>query len=594
MDSLINIVISQKTQFKYASKLLTKLSSDEAINLFCQKWAETRNEQLTKILVQAGYVATRPDNIRVLTFLKVNKIEENIQKNPQLIKLILDLFDDQDREIAQRARNISIALFNQKIIDYLFYLYIVENNQVAYQCIQKANYQSSNIEYRTLFHFLREEWDKYNQIDFDKSILETVYLSSELLVRKNIVRKARKLGWVEVLNFISKDKDRMVINEWHATLNHLKDNRQFSEMLQLVYQAPAWVSYLVFICFKENNWQPTKNGLKILTNLQFMNLSEQAMKISIKSFDINQIPFICIGTYNKVVTTNEKLVYQIPVSFKKMELLHLRSTKDVWDKNKDSQTSIYTASIIDEVSIETKKITHYDYEYDYGGYYIKSSRTSKVTMLVQKNLTDKKNEETRTSVNLKYGFENLHFFWSENQRLLILIDTVLSIYNVDTKQYLKYNKKIDIVNNVWSIRVCQNFIILFCHYLDQGHYLDVTFLNIENNKICHTEKIEIDIDLNFNVDGISDDSRLIIFKNNETREKITLNIDSMLCPINKINPSKADVIKRHLNSGMYTSNEKEWLNFIYSLLVLNSSFDIEIESDLYEFNSDETFNIEIE
>ncbi|MBE9202492.1 hypothetical protein IQ218_02170 [Synechocystis salina LEGE 06099] len=208
MQSLIDSVINQNPQFRYISKLLTKLNSDKAINFFCQKWAETRADKLTKILLKARYVASQPDNITILTALKINKIDKYINEKPHLIKIVLSSFEDQDNGIAKLARRVAINLSNQETINYLFYLCIEENNQIAYQCIEKANYQSTNTKYQTLFYFLREEWDIYDKLDFDQTILQELYHSIGTWLRKIVAEKARKRGWIEWIKVVKKAKKK--------------------------------------------------------------------------------------------------------------------------------------------------------------------------------------------------------------------------------------------------------------------------------------------------------------------------------------------------------------------------------------------------
>ena len=138
IDFLINIVINKNNFYDYAARCLSSFQSSQAINLFCNKWVDNRNILLTKILVKARYIATQPSKNRMLTALKVNKFQDCVSQDYHLVKDLLEAFEDQDIEIASRAKKYAINLSSQETIDYLFFLFFEENNQVAYQVIQQA------------------------------------------------------------------------------------------------------------------------------------------------------------------------------------------------------------------------------------------------------------------------------------------------------------------------------------------------------------------------------------------------------------------------------------------------------------------------
>ena len=257
IDVLINSVVDNSFGSCYRAKLLTKLKSSQAINLFCQRWIKERQEKLTKILLQAGYVATQPDDLRVLTALKVNKIQACLDQNPKLIRWLLAAFEDQDMEISSRAKQYAICLSNQSAIDELFSLFVKKNNQIAYQCIEQAKYQSTNINYKALFHFLRDEWDAYDELDFDQAILQKLYQSVSSELRKTIAEKARKRGWTEWLRVAKKSRKKMTPKEWEITISILKNNRELAKMWQLVKESPIWVAQKLLVVLSQGSYQPS-------------------------------------------------------------------------------------------------------------------------------------------------------------------------------------------------------------------------------------------------------------------------------------------------------------------------------------------------
>ncbi len=243
-----------------AQQCAVNLTNQKAIDLFCRRWVKERHERLTKILLKAGYVASKPNNLRVLTALKVNKIKVCIDQNPKLLKWLLVAFDDQDCDIASLAQQCAVSLTNQSAIDELFYLFMEENNQIAYQCIQQAQYQSIYVNYKALFHFLRDEWNAYDEIDFDQAILQKMYQSVSTELRKSIAEKARKRGWTEWLRVAKKSREKMTPEEWDITVSILKNNREFAKMWQLVKESPIWVAQKLLIILSEYSYHPSSES----------------------------------------------------------------------------------------------------------------------------------------------------------------------------------------------------------------------------------------------------------------------------------------------------------------------------------------------
>jgi hypothetical protein len=74
-------------------------------------------------------LASEPNNLKVLTALKIDKIELCIEENPYVIKDILNNFKDEDNDISKGAKAAAINLHNQVSIDHLFYLCVKEGNE---------------------------------------------------------------------------------------------------------------------------------------------------------------------------------------------------------------------------------------------------------------------------------------------------------------------------------------------------------------------------------------------------------------------------------------------------------------------------------
>ncbi|MDA0769398.1 MAG: hypothetical protein O2821_04165 [Chloroflexi bacterium] len=60
-----------------------------------------------------------------------------------------------------------------------------------------AHYAPRDEHQRALFLFLSEQWDSYDSLDFDHSLLEAVYMAADESLRRRVADKARQHGRVE-------------------------------------------------------------------------------------------------------------------------------------------------------------------------------------------------------------------------------------------------------------------------------------------------------------------------------------------------------------------------------------------------------------
>ena len=302
IDFLVSVVIEGKKFSGYAVKCLSRFKSNKYIDLFCNKWVNNRAISLTNILIEAGYVATQPDKLKVLTALKVNKFRDCLHQNYYLVKELLEAFEDQDIEIASCAKKSAVNLSSQEAIDYLFYLFFEENNQIAYQVIKQANYQSTQANYKALFHILRSEWEAYEALDFDQVLLQGIYQSASSELRNEIADKARQQGWTEWLTVASqkgKNLENMTHEEWDVNLSILKNNRDYGEMWRLVNQAPVWVCHELLVELSRCSWRPSQGHQETFERL--LALSNQCVQINIRDIsNFGKCLFSAEGYYREI------------------------------------------------------------------------------------------------------------------------------------------------------------------------------------------------------------------------------------------------------------------------------------------------------
>jgi WD40 repeat protein len=118
---------------------------------------------------------------------------------------------------------------------------------------------------RALFYFLTEQWDKYESLDFDHSLLRAVYEAADEKLRQRIGEGARRAGrvdWVEVAAGGRRGRrlGEMTDREWEVTLEVLSGSGRWAEMWRLAQEAPARWSARLLQRVSSAKWVPEGDG----------------------------------------------------------------------------------------------------------------------------------------------------------------------------------------------------------------------------------------------------------------------------------------------------------------------------------------------
>ena len=108
------------------------------------------------------------------------------------------------------------------------------------------------------------DWQKYEYLDFDQSLLASAYHSASPLVKRKLMDKARESGRVEGIKVLndrqSFDFDTMQDCDWDYFINILENNPDRNNIWNFLYNAPInWSKKLLdrleqipYKCFKQN------------------------------------------------------------------------------------------------------------------------------------------------------------------------------------------------------------------------------------------------------------------------------------------------------------------------------------------------------
>jgi WD40 repeat protein len=127
-----------------ALKAIARLKNPAAVNFLCSLWAQTRLPYLDKIIVQAGYLAQDPSLVRVLTALKLNRIEILIQGKEEVARALIECCSDADIEIASRAKYCLFNLQNSAAVQAICRQWVDTRQPLLEQAIIQAHYLPQN------------------------------------------------------------------------------------------------------------------------------------------------------------------------------------------------------------------------------------------------------------------------------------------------------------------------------------------------------------------------------------------------------------------------------------------------------------------
>ncbi len=300
---------SDRKVITIALEALRNLRDRDSINAFCQVWAESRHKDLTTILKNRRYVSTEPKCL-VLSALKVVTLDLVKKGDIKVLDPLLAAISDKDTQIASAASVCLVELQDRKVIDALCKRWIENPSSQLQNVIQKGNYEPEDASSRALFYFLLGEWQKYEDLDFDQSLLAKAYQLATQELKGRISEKARTGGRIELIKIMTGSKrvfdaEKMTDQDWETFVDILRINQDRKVILNFLYNAPAIcsmkllnklskVSHQYLEKDNETIFKTLFNLTKNLTDsdflsLQYLYVRELKSKVLIKANNFNSI-----------------------------------------------------------------------------------------------------------------------------------------------------------------------------------------------------------------------------------------------------------------------------------------------------------------
>jgi WD40 repeat protein len=224
-------------------------------------WARNRDQHLDGLLQGIGRLAASPEDVRVFSALRTGQLDVIEEGSEAIIAPLLAACDDPDTTIAENAGKVLKTLKDPGAQDELCRWVIDRDHPNAREIALEAGYTPLDPQRRALFFLLTDQWERYEALDFDASLLRAVYETGDENLRGKIANLARKAGWSGFIQAVagsrtSRRLEELSAVEWEVVLAILGRHQRWDEIWQLAQSAPSLWSARFLRYLREVNWSP--------------------------------------------------------------------------------------------------------------------------------------------------------------------------------------------------------------------------------------------------------------------------------------------------------------------------------------------------
>jgi WD40 repeat protein len=228
-------------------------------------WLETRHPELTRLLGECSWLADAPLRVQVHYALRCGRLDLIEAGEARAVEPLLQACADPDGAVAGKARQVLANLKTPEGREALCRRATQPGGELARALVIEAGYAPRAAGPRALFYFLTGQWDAYQALDFDQSLLRAVYHAADEETRRRIAAQARAVGRVEWVAVVAGDRRKVRLGaltdaEWQVTADVLRARGQWAELWRLAQEAPApWAARLL-VLLKDTGWRPSPPG----------------------------------------------------------------------------------------------------------------------------------------------------------------------------------------------------------------------------------------------------------------------------------------------------------------------------------------------
>lgn len=266
--------------------LLGRQEQQDCIDAICAVWAATRYGELSDLLRQHGWLAQRPESVRVLTLLHVGPLKLLQEGSVTLVPSLIAACTDREPPLAERARRVLGELIQEDARDGVCLQFLKEEQGFLRAAALAGHYEPRDYALRALFFFLTEQWDRYEALDFDHSLLRTAYEHADPGLRQRIAAQARSAGRVEWVEVVAGGRQgrrlgELTTHEWDAVIAVLHSGARGEDLWRMAQHAPLHATGRLVREIQALGWQPKnlteRDAWKTLAHLVAQCATEQPM-----------------------------------------------------------------------------------------------------------------------------------------------------------------------------------------------------------------------------------------------------------------------------------------------------------------------------
>ncbi len=149
---------------------------------------------------------------------------------------------------------------SQPAADALAALFLRFDDPQALQTAVALKAAPSDSLQRALFFFLSGQWAEYERVDFNHTLLTSVYDSASPALRRRILTQSRASGHIEWLNPAGAARPRWLSElsaaDWQAAVQSLAQSDRAADLWKLILVSPPTESVRILDVLRSLQWQP--------------------------------------------------------------------------------------------------------------------------------------------------------------------------------------------------------------------------------------------------------------------------------------------------------------------------------------------------
>ncbi len=192
--------------------------------------------------------------------LLVTAIEKGSTASLQQLLQQYPLFNEKERWLALELLR-QRASTSERVAEAVAQLFLHHEDAAARDLAVQQGYAPRNSIQKALFFFLTEQWERYERLDFNHTLIGAAYEAAGPRLRKRILAHSRYTGqleWLETLSGSSRPRwlSELDDSDWEMSLNRLRAAEKWQELWRLAQAAPPVWSARMMVALNEAGWQP--------------------------------------------------------------------------------------------------------------------------------------------------------------------------------------------------------------------------------------------------------------------------------------------------------------------------------------------------